>query len=147
MITLQETIELERPVAEVYDYLVHIENTQKWQPAVIEVTRLTEGPIRVGTQFREVAKMMGRRIHTTCEITRLEPNRIMAFEGTSDGPLEYRTTYTLEPNGSGTRLRIEGSFRTRGIWRLLEPILKSEVKKGSRQELTAMKRVIETRAA
>ena len=145
MITLQETIEVNRPAKEVYDYLVNVENAQKWQPAVIEVKRLTEGPIRIGTKFSEVAKMMGRRISTTCEITELEPNKKIAFKATSDGPMEYQTTYTLEPNGAATRLRIVGSFRTKGLWRLLEPFLKGEVKKESQQELTIMKKVIETR--
>lgn len=46
MITLQETIDINRPVAEVYDYVVNVENAQKWQPAVTEVKRITEGPIR-----------------------------------------------------------------------------------------------------
>jgi len=145
MITLQETIEINRPVKEVYNYLVNVENVQKWQPAVIEVKRLSEGPIRVGTKFSEVAKMLGRHIRTTCEITQLEPNKVFAFKGASDGPMEYQTTYTLEPNGSATRLKIVGSFRTKGLWRLLEPFFEGEVKKQSRFELTMMKGVIEAR--
>lgn len=88
---------------------------------------------------------MGRRISTTCEITELEPNKTIAFKATSDGPMECQTTYTLEPNGNATRLRIVGSFRTKDFWRLLEPILKGEVKKESQQELTTMKKVIESR--
>jgi len=145
MITLEETIQIDRPVQEVYDYVVNVENTQKWQPAVIEVKRVTEGPIRVGTKFSEVAMMMRRRIHSTCEITQLEPNKTIAFKGTSDGPMEYQTTYTLVASNDATRLHIVGSFRTKGLWRLLEPILKGEVRSQSRHELTAMKAMIEAR--
>lgn len=145
MITLQETIEINRPVKEVYDYVVNVENAPKWQPAVIEVKRLTDGPIRVGTKFSEVAKMMGRRINATCEITELVPNKTFAFKGTSDGPMEYEATYILEPNGNATVLKITGIFRTKRFWRLLEPILKGEVRKESRQELITMKKVIEAR--
>jgi len=146
MITLQESIEINRPVKEVYDYIVNVENAQKWQPAVIEAKRLTEGPIRVGTQFREVAKMMGWRVSTTCEITELEANRRIAFKATSSGPIEYETSYTLDPSGTATRLSIVGTFRTKGFWKLLEPIFKGGVKKESRQELLGMKRAIETRS-
>lgn len=145
MIALQESIEISRTVKEVYDYIVNFENAPKWQPAVIEVKRLTEGPIRVGTQFREVAKMMGLRINTICEITELEANKKFAFKGTSTGPLEYEASYTLEPSGNATRLNIVGKMRTKGFWKLLEPIFKGEVKKESRQELLSMKRAIETR--
>jgi hypothetical protein len=113
---------------------------------VIEVKRITEGPIRVGTQFSEVAKMMGLRINAICEITELESDKTMAFKGTSSGPFEYQASYTLEPIGNSTRLKIVGKMRAKGFWRLLEPILKGEVKKESWQELLAMKRVIETRS-
>lgn len=145
-INLRESIEIHRPVEEVYDYVVNVENVQKWQPAVSEVKRLTAGPIRVGTKFSEVAMMMGRRIQTTCEITHLEPNSTVAWNATSDGPMEYQTTYTFEAIGSSTRLKIAGAFRGKGLWRLLEPILKGELKKESRHELAAMKAIIESRA-
>jgi len=144
MIALQETIEINRPVAEVYNYVVNIDG-QKWQPAVIEVKKLTEGPVRVGSRFNETAKMMGRRVHTVCEITALEPDKRISFKATSDGPVEYETTYTLEDNGNATRLNISGNFRTKGFWRLLEPLFKGEVKKESLQELAAMKAAIEGR--
>jgi uncharacterized membrane protein len=145
MITLQVTIQIDRPVKEVYDYVVNVENTQKWQPAVIQVKRLTEGPIRVGTRFSEVAKILGRQVNTTCEVTHLVPNKVFAFKGTSDGPLEYQTAYTFEQSSNGTRVNIVGSFRTKGLWRLLEPILKGEVERDSRRELSRMKAFIEAR--
>ncbi len=145
MITLQETTEINRPAKEVYDYLVNVENAQKWQPAVIEVKRLTEGPIRVGIKFRGVAKMMGRRISTTCEITELKPNKQIAFKATSDGPMEYQTIYTLEPNGAANSSKDSWVISSEGSLALLEPFLKGEVKKESQQELTTMKKVIETR--
>jgi uncharacterized membrane protein len=146
MITLRESIEINRSVKEVYDYVVNVENAQKWQPAVIQVKRLTEGPTRVGTQFSEVAKMMGMRISTTCEITELEANKTIAFKATSSGPIEYETSYTFEPNGDRTRLNIHGTFRTKGFWKFLEPLFKAEIKKESQGELVAMKRMIEARS-
>ena len=146
MITLQESIEINRSVKEVYDYIVNVENAPKWQPAVIEVKRLTEGPIRVGTQFKEVAKMMGRQFNTICEITELEVERRFAFKGTSSGPFDYEALYTLEPTGNATRLNIVGKMRAKGLWKFLEPIFKAEVKKESRQEVLRMKSVIETRS-
>jgi uncharacterized protein YndB with AHSA1/START domain len=144
MITLRETINVKSPIEKVYDYLVNLENVQRWQPAVIEVTRLTEGPTRVGTSFREVVRFMGRQYTSTCEIVELEPNRMFAFNATSDGPLEYKTKYTFEPADGGTRLEIVGSFQTKGAWRLLEPIMKGEIRKESQMELVAVKKAIES---
>ena len=145
MITLRETVEIDRPLEEVFNYVVNVENAPKWQPAVIEVKRITNGPIGVGTKFKEVAKMMGRRVDTICEITELETNKKFAFKGTSSGPFEYESTYTLEPKENGTSISIVGNFRTKGFWRLLEPFIKGEVAKESSQELAAMKEAIESR--
>jgi len=188
MIVIKDSIEISRTPQQVYSYVVDLENVPRWQPAVIEVKRLTEGPTRVGSQFREVAKMMGRKIRTTCEIKRLDPGKLIAFgvkdtsknpypwkravrlslskpccsrvlganrfrqaqsdrvfRGAlkSDGPLEYETTYSLEPTAAGTRLNINGHFRTKGFLRLLEPIIKGQVRKESKEKLAKMKKVIE----
>jgi uncharacterized protein YndB with AHSA1/START domain len=145
MITIKDSIEINRTPQHVYSYVVDLENVPRWQPAVIEVKRLTEGPTRVGSQFREVARMMGRKISTTCVIKQLDPGKTIAFGATSDGPLEYDTTYTLEATPTGTRLNINGSFRTKGMWRLLEPIIRASVRRESRGELATMKQVIESR--
>jgi carbon monoxide dehydrogenase subunit G len=147
MITLRNALDIDRPVADVYDFIVNIENAPKWQPAVLEVKRLTPGPVRIGTQFREVAAMMGRRISTVCEITELEQAHRIAFRGTSTGPFSYDTTYTLEPAGNATRVNIVGNFRLKGLWRLLEPVVRFEVRKESEQELRAMKSAIESHRA
>ena len=103
MITLQNHLEINRPVVDVFDFIVNVENAPKWQPAVIETRRLTAGPLRVGSQFREVAKMMGRRVETVCEIMEFEPDKRIGFAATSSDPFTYQTTYALEPSGSGTR--------------------------------------------
>lgn len=145
MITIAVSAEVARPVADVYDFIVNVENVPKWQPAVIESRRVTPGPVRVGAEFTEVAKLLGRRVETVCTFTELEPNRTIAFHATSSGPFSYDTRYTLEPAGSGTRIQIAGRFRFKGLWRLLEPILGGEVRKESAQEVQAMKAAIEGR--
>jgi carbon monoxide dehydrogenase subunit G len=145
MITLHNQIDIDRPIADVFDFIANVENAPKWQPAVIETTRITDGPIRVGTQFREVAKFMGRNINTICEITEIEPLKRFAFKGTSNGPASYQSTYTLESIGNATRITIVGHFQFKGLWRLLEPFIKGEVGKESAQELKEMKAAIESR--
>jgi uncharacterized membrane protein len=145
MIALSNQIEIDRPVADVFRFIAHVENTPKWQPAVIESVQITEGPLRVGSQFREVATMMGRRVTTVCEVTEYVPERKLGWKATSTGPFSYATSYTFTPAGNRTRIDIVGTFSLRGLWRLLEPVVKSEVRKESAQELTTMKAAIESR--
>ena len=145
MITLRNQLEINRPLAEVYDYIVNLENVPKWQPAVVETTRITEGPLHIGSQFREVAKFMGRQVNTICQITELEPMRRIAWRGTSSGPASYSATYDLEADGASTRVTIVGTFEFKGLWRLLEPFIRGEVRKESEGELRAMKAAVEAR--
>ena len=143
MITLRNTLEVRRPVGAVYDFVVNLENVPKWQPAVIETRRITEGPMRVGTQFREVAKLMGKRVEGVCEITQLEPGKAFAFRGSPDGPFSYESTYRFESLGESTRIEIVGEFRFKGLWRLVESLAGVMLKMESGKELAAMKAAIE----
>jgi uncharacterized protein YndB with AHSA1/START domain len=145
MIALRHRVDIDRPVADVFDFVANVENAPKWQPAVIETKRITPDPIGLGSQFREVAKMLGRRVTTLCEITEFVPGKRLSFAATSTGPFSYATTYTFETTGATTRLGIDGTFRLSGIWRLLEPLVKREVRNESAGELKAMKAAIESR--
>ena len=145
MITLRNQLDVNRPVAEVFDFIANVEGVPKWQPAVIESRRLSEGPLHIGSQFRETAKFMGRQISTICEITELEPMRRIAWRGTSSGPASYSAAYDLEADGTSTRITIHGTFEFKGLWKLLEPFIGAEVRKESQGELKAMKAAIEAR--
>ena len=146
MITLHNQLDVDRPIAEVYDFIVNVEDAPKWQPAVLETTRITPGPLQVGSQFREVAKLGNRRVDTLCEVLELEPLQRITFKGSSpSSPMSYKTTYTLEAKGDATRITIVGNFSFTGLWRLVEFIIKSEVSKESQQEAQAMKAAIESR--
>ena len=51
-IQLDETIEVHRPVREVFAYISEFSRIEEWDPAVARGVRLTEGPLGVGSQFR-----------------------------------------------------------------------------------------------
>lgn len=51
-ITLDETIEVARPLNEVFAYVSEFNRIEEWDPGVARGTRLTSGPTGVGTRFR-----------------------------------------------------------------------------------------------
>ena len=51
-IQLDETIEVQRPLREVFAYVSEFSRIEEWDPAVARGLRLTEGPLGVGSQFR-----------------------------------------------------------------------------------------------
>lgn len=49
--TLDETIEVDRPLHEVFAYIAEFSRIEEWDPAVARASRLTEGPLGVGSEF------------------------------------------------------------------------------------------------
>jgi len=80
------------------------------------------------------------------EITEHEPDRLVTFESRS-GPTPFRYRYTLEPTGAGTRLHLEGHIDGTGLpgpLGRLGPVASRLFKRGMRDNLARLKRLVET---
>src|SRR5919108_612657 len=72
--------------------------------------RVTEPPVRVGTEVARVAGFMGRRIDYALKVVEHEPGRRIVMDSVR-GPFPMRVTYAFEDApGGGTRVRnrVEG---------------------------------------
>ena len=144
MIDIQASVDVQRPVETVFDFVSDFGNAPKWQRGVVESKRITEGPVRVGTQFQEHVRMLGMRFDAQCEVVDFQPPRAVAM--TADGKmLKYQGTFTFEPlpDGGGTRLSLAGRMSMKGLWRVLELIAGGEIRKESAAELQDIKKAIE----
>jgi len=141
MIQHEVSIHLDRPVEQVFAYLIDSNNLRAWQSNLIETEQLTENPLRVGTRFREVRQMGRRATEYQAEITEFEPNKRFATE-TLTGPKCW-VTYTFEPEKNGTRINYKFILETNGMMRLLKPLIASSIKKDSHSDFEKLKRVLE----
>ena len=80
-----------------------------------ELEVLTDGPIGVGTRFRETRLMFGKRSTEEMEITAFNPPEGYTVEAESCGA-HYRAEYRFIPDIAGTHLRV--TFDTRPVSRL-----------------------------
>ena len=51
-VTLDETIEVQRPLREVFAYVSEFSRIEEWDPGVAEGHKLTDGGPGVGSEFR-----------------------------------------------------------------------------------------------
>ncbi len=72
-------------------------------PAIQRIEMLTDGPVGVGTRFRETRLMFGREETETMEVLEFEAPRRYVLGAESHGS-RYRTEFRFEPAGEGTRL-------------------------------------------
>jgi uncharacterized protein YndB with AHSA1/START domain len=132
---------IERPPNEVFAFLANPENGPQWRRGVIELTHVAgEG---VGASYaQKVSGPGGRPIAADIEVTEYEPDRALAFRTTS-GPVRPRGRYTLSPEGAGTRVRFELEAETKGLKRLLAPMVQKTMS-NEVQALERLKEVLES---
>lgn len=123
-------IELERvvqaPVERVWDVLTDVAHADRTLSGVERVEMLTEGPYRVGTEWRETRRMFGKESTEQMRVTAVEAPRHTVVEADSSG-VHYVTEFTLTSVGDeATRLSMtfaatqaETNAVQRALWRLV----------------------------
>ena len=69
MLRLEFSVEIERPADDIYELISNPENDVKWQDAVLEVRKLTPGPVRAGSRYQHTLRILGKRMAVDVEIS------------------------------------------------------------------------------
>jgi uncharacterized membrane protein len=136
------SVDVERPIEDVFAYLADFENIPEWNYAIAETKKNSDGPVGVGTTYRQV-RTLPRPSEESFEITVYEPDRSLAIRGTL-GPFDGELEYHLEPIGRGTRVTNEVELRPRGILGVVGQLAGSRVKEAVAANLGELKRILES---
>src|SRR4051794_17631781 len=139
------SVEIERPVEEVFAYLDDLARHGEWQEQIVSVRVETPGPTRVGTRAAEVRRVGGRQQRMIYEITEHSPPRVFAFRGLG-GPLRPVGRGTVEAAGEGSSVvTVDFDFEVRGlVGRLLLPLARRQARKQIRKDQLRLKARLET---
>lgn len=143
MIRFTNTIQIERRPAEVFDYLSDLEHIPEWNWAIESTRKVSPGLATVGSRYRQT-RSVPRRGEETLEITGLEPGRRIELAGTL-GPFGARLAYDVEPDAGGSRLTNSVELEPPGLLGFAGPILGTRVRSSVAENLTTLKRVLESR--
>ncbi len=143
MIQHEVTIHLNCPVNQVFAFLADSKNLRNWQSNLIENEQLTEGPVRVGTNFREVRRTGPRQSEIRAEVTVYdEVNKRFGIK-TVTKP-QVTINYALESEAGGTRIYYKFVMLTNGMMRILEPLLAGSIKKDTDLDFQRLKHILES---
>jgi carbon monoxide dehydrogenase subunit G/quercetin dioxygenase-like cupin family protein len=142
---IEQSVEIERPLEEVFVFVADPRNDARWAPACEEVQKTSEGPPGVGTTFRQVGRLLGRRFEVPLEITAYEPNRKLGIKPGA-GPVQLTHLRSVEGTTDGTRLTITLEGQTGGFFRVADPIFARLAKRLFKASLANLKSVLETRS-
>lgn len=107
--------------------------------------RLVDGsPTRLGSTFDSTGKMGPLTVRGRGHITRFEPGQAFGFLMSAPNAFDFELAVELKGTREGTRMLGSGSMTTHRLWRLLEPMLRSEVQKGEVAEARRLKALLET---
>ena len=142
---VEESIEIARPLQEVFDYVSDVGNYPEWMAHALEVLKDTEGPPQQNDRFIVAIKSVGRRFETPYERSSYEANRQYTDRAVG-GPIpNQRWDCTFQEVPGGTRLTRAVEAEMSGILKLLEPIQKRTAERGLRRDLQTLKDVLEAR--
>ncbi len=143
MITPRATTTIGAAPHEVITFIADPANAPRWMKALEVSELLTPGPIRPGSQFREVQSAGGQRIETICEVVEYDGQTRYAWKGVSPGPARYGGGFTAVPIEGGTELHYSGWATTTGPLAKREDAWARQAQREAEAELTAIKEALE----
>jgi uncharacterized protein YndB with AHSA1/START domain len=140
-LTFANTITINRPPVDVFAYLAAFENIPRWNYAIAETRKIGEGPVGVGTRYRQL-RTIPSRAEEYFEVIEFQPERRLAIRG-DIGPLSGDVAYLLEEGDGTTTLTNACTLRARGATGLLAPLLTRQVSSAVAANLDVLRQLLE----
>jgi uncharacterized protein YndB with AHSA1/START domain len=137
------SIELRRPIEDVFAVLTNVELTGRWYPAHVEEWWTTPPPHGVGSVRRARVRVLGRATENDAVVTEHDPPRRAAMKGLS-ASAPFVVTLDFEPADGGTRVLVTSAFNLRGPMWLIGPLFIGSYERGWDRGLANLKRMMET---
>lgn len=142
---IQREIVIHRPVEEVFDFVADGRNEPRYNPGSLHAELTSAGDIGIGATFRSEGKMMGRRAEVIYEITAYERPRQLSLHLTKPPMGMYlRGVQTFETVAAGTKTRWSYDLETRGLFKLMTPMIARMFGRRIEAVLASLKRLLES---
>ncbi len=145
MPTVEESVVINRPKAEVFAYMQDPTKTTRYNSNLVEFDKISDGPVGKGTQYRGVAKVAGRKIAWTSEVTEWEENRHWHIRS-MESPVSFEIDITLKDLEGSTHLTIhqEGASFFKGfLGKLADPVVTAIYARDVRRNGAKLKELLE----
>ncbi len=144
MIELRKTIEVGRPVEEVFIFLADPENISRYVGPITRIHTMTTPAVEPGTRLTVDAGFLGMTFRQRAECTRYEPPH--RFETRSvGGRFYFEAGFTLHPTEDGTRIESWGNASSPTLFRVAEPLLGFFIERQVDGDFARLKRDLEAR--
>ena len=128
-VTVRDNIIIDRPLEEVWAYLVDSAHDTEWRrPSLKRLELLGAGPIGPGTQYEGVVAIGPKQYPYTNELTQYDPPTQLAWKAISSTGwmIGSKGSYSLERDDSRTRMKFEITLEPNTLLgRLVQPLVRA----------------------
>jgi uncharacterized protein YndB with AHSA1/START domain len=140
---------IDAPIEKVFALIADIDRAREWMPADAKVERVTPGPLRVGSRYRETRPVMGKPDTEEYEVTAFDPPNLIEVyaDGTKGtaGRGGFRIQIFLDRAGPGaTKVKMKGFVSRMGCLGIIAyPVIRGIMRQHLIADFAAVKAWIE----
>ena len=139
MASFAHSVEIPRPPADVFPWLLEEDKVPRWTGHLTRYERIGDGVLGAGSRMRQVLEVSGRTIDVELEVTGYEPPSGAQTRFSTNG-IEVVSSYALEAAGAGTRLTQTIEAKPSGLTaRMLVPVVQPRLEEKLTQDLERLR--------
>ena len=132
----EASVEIARPPADVFPWLLDPEKRLRWVSGLVSSQPLGDG------RFRETIEQAGRRVDVTSSVVALEEPHRLEVRSKGRG-VTARIAHRLEPTGDGTRVSSSLELELGGLLRLAGGLAAGQAQRSLERSLARLKELLE----
>jgi hypothetical protein len=142
MAQFKTSLVIHRQVEDVFAFVSNYQNSPRWVSGTLEHTKVSAGPLGVGTVIRTTGRAAGLRVEATRIVTAYEPPTRYAFK-TEYQQLPVTTTFFFEPMQGSTRLTVVVEGEPSGLFKAATPFVLGAIRQQFEGDLRRLKTLLE----
>lgn len=140
MAQIVTSIDIDRPVATVWEYLTDLRHAKDWSSEVLET--VYSGPIELGATGADTRKWGKKEMKWDWKVTRYDPPHLLSLN--YGPPLNAMADFTFESTTADTtKVTCATTLKPSGWWRLLTPMIAAEGRKVDQAQFAKVKSILE----
>ena len=148
MTRIERSIDIDRSPQEVFALLTDLDRLQEWATVAGDTRDVSSRPIRNGTTFRQVMRVLGQDLETDWRVDELNAPHHVAYFATAPGGGELAMRQTVIPVRGGSRVELQIDYELPGgfIGELIDrAYVEGHNEREAERSLENLKRLLERR--
>lgn len=129
-----------------WEYLKNAQHNPEWLPNMRSCTWMTDPPIRIGSRYEQMARFLGKDVHTSFEVSALDEGRLITITSLPGSSFPLTITREVEPAGDQRCLvRETAGGEPKGFFALAEAPMRALVRRNITRAYRGLKLLLESR--